>query len=136
MARVASEEDVIDGHPIPKGACVMVSAWFTHRLAEFWPDAERFDPGRFLKSATPPAHRYAYFPFAGGRHQCIGMHFALMEGTIILAQLSQQFRALPADDTPIEPYAGITLRQTPAFMAKIRSRATFNGSAMNVVGAA
>jgi cytochrome P450 len=122
MARVANEADVIHGHPVPKGACVLISAWFTHRHQEFWPDAERFDPTRFLDPAATPAHRYAYFPFGGGRHQCLGMYFALLEGTLILAQLAQQFRVRPLGGQQIRPDPGITLRQTPPMQAMVAAR--------------
>ncbi len=121
MARVATEEDVIDGHTVPRGASVLVSAWFTHRHREFWRDAERFDPARFMDPAQP-AHQYAYFPFGGGRHRCLGAHFALLEGVVILAQLAQEFRVRPIDGLGIRPHPGITLRQSPGMCAQLEPR--------------
>jgi cytochrome P450 len=122
MARTATADDVVDGHAVPKGACVLVSAWFTHRHRGFWPDAERFDPARFLDAAARPAHRYAYMPFGGGRHQCVGMHFAMMEGTLILAQLARAFRVRPVNGDLVRPDPGITLRQTPGLLARVEPR--------------
>jgi cytochrome P450 len=122
MARVAQEDDVIHGHAVPRGACVLVSAWFTHRHKDFWPDAERFDPRRFVDPSVRPSHRYAYFPFGGGRHQCLGMHFALMEGIMILAQLAQQFHVYPLNAEQIKPAPGITLRQSPGMVARVELR--------------
>jgi cytochrome P450 len=121
MARVATEHDTIHGHDIPRGACVLVSAYFTHRHEDFWPNPESFDPARFVSRPTPQ-HRYAYFPFGGGRHQCLGMHLALIEGTAILAQLAQQFRIQPLAGQPIRPAPGITLRQTPSLLATVHPR--------------
>jgi cytochrome P450 len=121
MARVAMEEDVIDGHTVPRGASVLISAWFTHRHEEFWREPERFDPARFI-DASQPVHQYAYLPFGGGRHRCLGAHFAALEGVVILAQLAQQFRVRPTNGPEIRPHAGITLRQTPAMHAKIEPR--------------
>jgi cytochrome P450 len=122
MARVAEEDDVIDGHAIPRGACVMVSAWFTHRHKDFWPMPERFDPSRFLDLGTGPSHRYAFFPFGGGRHQCLGMHFAMTEAVAILAQLAQQFHVRPVNAPHVSPAPGITLRQSPGLRAAIELR--------------
>ena len=51
MARVADKDDVIGGHAVPRGACVLVSAWFTQRHKDFWQEPERFDPARFLDPA-------------------------------------------------------------------------------------
>ncbi len=122
MARVASEDDTIGGHAIPRGANVLVSQWFTHRHKDFWTNPQQFDPSRFLDPKAKLPHRYAYFPFGGGRHQCLGMHFALLEGTLILAQLSQQFRVLPIAGQQIKPDPGITLRQSPAMLAQLQRR--------------
>jgi len=121
MARVANEEAVIDGHPIPRGACIMVSAWFTHRHSDYWPDAERFNPQRFI-DPNALKHRYAYFPFGGGRHQCLGMHFANIEGAIILATLARQFRVVPLAGQEVRPMPGITLRQSPPLHAMVELR--------------
>ncbi|HEX5243291.1 MAG TPA: cytochrome P450 [Tepidisphaeraceae bacterium] len=121
MARVANEEAVVDGHPIPRGACIMVTAWFTHRHSDYWPDPERFMPQRFI-DPNVLQHRYAYFPFGGGRHQCLGMHFANIEGAIILATLARQFRVVPLVGQEVRPMPGITLRQSPPLRAVIELR--------------
>lgn len=128
MARVATEDDVIDGHPIPRGSGVLLSAWFTHRHAAFWSEPERFDPSRFMPSAPSPPHRYAYFPFGGGRHQCLGMHFSLLEGTLILAQLGQTFCIRPLNGEQVQPHPGITLRQSPGMRADVEMRRSDGGS--------
>jgi cytochrome P450 len=121
MGRVAIEADEIDGYAIPRGACAMVLPWFTHRHPKFWQSPEEFDPTRFLAPAEP-AHRYAYFPFAGGRHQCLGMHLAMMEGMFIVAQLSKRFLVRPVAGQDVRPLAGITLRQSPFMRARIELR--------------
>jgi acyl-CoA synthetase (AMP-forming)/AMP-acid ligase II/cytochrome P450 len=122
QARLASEDTVIHGHFVPRGACVLVSGWFTHRHKDFWPDPELFDPTRFSNSPAQATHRDAYFPFGDGRHICLGMHFALLEGTLILAQLSQQFRVRPIPGQQVLPHPGITLRQSPGLAATIELR--------------
>ena len=54
--------------------------------------------------------RYAYFPFGGGPHLCIGAGFAMMEAEILLATLAQRLRLdlVPAYPVEIEPL--VTLR--------------------------
>ena len=122
MARVASEADVLHGHPIPRGACVLVSQYFTHRHSAFWASPDQFDPTRFLKRERGSQPRYAYFLFGGGRHQCLGMHFSMLEGVQILAQLAQQFEVRPIEGQDVQPDPGITLRQTPLMRALITPR--------------
>jgi cytochrome P450 len=122
IARTAVADEVIDGHLVPKGACVLVSAWFTHRHRDFWDDPEVFDPTRFLEGAQRAPHQRAYFPFGGGRHTCLGMHFGLLEGTLILARLARRFRVRPLPGQHIRPSPGITLRQLPGLAAYIEKR--------------
>ncbi|MEO8306929.1 MAG: cytochrome P450 [Pseudomonadota bacterium] len=128
MARVATDAGVVGGHAIPPGACVLLSAWLTHRHPEFWSDPRRFDPARFLDDA--PTHRYSYFPFGGGRHQCIGMYFGTLEGTLILAQIARQFRVVPNPGQEIGANPGITLRQSPPMQATVERRSTPIGRAL------
>ncbi len=47
-----------------------------------------------------------------------------MEGTILLAQLAQQFRLRPVEGQHIEPNPGITLRQLPSLQATVELRGT------------
>ncbi len=122
MARVASEEATVGGHTVPRGANVLISPWITHRHKEFWTDPERFDPGRFANSPAQATHRDAYLPFAGGRHICLGMHFALLEATLLLAQLAQEFRVRPINAREIRPEGGVTLRLSPGLAATIELR--------------
>jgi cytochrome P450 len=124
MGRVAIEDDVVDGHAIGRGTCVVISPWLTHRHKDLWPLPDRFDPQRFVDPQLQLPHRYAYFPFNGGRHQCLGMYFALMEGTMVLAQLALSFRLVPVNAHLLKPNPGITLRMSPGLLAKVQPRPT------------
>src|SRR6201747_39273 len=64
---------------IPAGTLVGVNPLFTHHMPEIWPDPERFDPMRFTDEAQRARHRFAYVPFGGGAHMCLGLHFAYMQ---------------------------------------------------------
>ena len=67
------------GYAIPAGTMVGVNPVFTHHMPEIWPDPDRFDPMRFTEEAQRARHRFAYVPFGGGAHMCIGLHFAYMQ---------------------------------------------------------
>jgi cytochrome P450 len=88
LARQAVRDTEIDGFYIPHGTKVMLALYATQRMEPWWHDPDTFDPERF----APPrredtSHRYAWTPFGGGVHKCIGMHFGAMEVKAIMHQL-------------------------------------------------
>jgi cytochrome P450 len=78
-------------YTIPEGRRVIFSMLVTQRDARFFPEPERFDPGRFSPERVGQIPEGAYLPFGAGVHMCIGNHFALMELQIILAALLQKY---------------------------------------------
>ena len=72
-----------------------------HRLPEIWTDPEKFDPDRFTEPRNEhKRHRYAFTPFGGGAHKCIGMVFGQLEVKTIMHRLLRRYR--------LElPYAGL-----------------------------
>ena len=70
---------VFNGFHIPAGTRVGVNTLFTHRMAEIWPQPEIFDPMRFTEAAVRARHKFAWVPFGGGAHMCLGLHFAYMQ---------------------------------------------------------
>lgn len=110
VPRLANQDTTLGGRRLPKGSRILVNLYNIHRHPQHWPDAERFDPDRFEPRALKDRHRYAYLPFGGGPHLCIGKHFALMEAQLLLAALTQkyEFRHLPSH--PVVNHATITLR--------------------------
>jgi cytochrome P450 len=102
----------IDGHLVPAGSDVLVSAWVTHRHAAYWDDPERFDPLRFTPENEASRPRYAWFPFGGGPRACIGQHFAMLNATLPLAMLLQAYE-LDAIAGDVVPTTGITLQAPP-----------------------
>lgn len=101
----------IAGEKIEKGVIVLVSQWLAHRDAEFFPEPRTFRPERWTPEFRARLPRFAYFPFGGGPRQCIGEHFAWMEGVILLATLAQKWRLEhTGDPKKVELQASITLR--------------------------
>jgi cytochrome P450 len=67
------------GYAIPAGTMVGVNPLFTHHMPQIWPDPGTFDPMRFTEEAQRNRHRFAWVPFGGGAHMCLGLHFAYMQ---------------------------------------------------------
>jgi len=93
IPRKAARDCSFGGFQIPKGTPVGISPIHTHHLAELWTEPTRFDPERFSPArAEHKRHAYAYLPFGGGAHLCIGQHFADMEVKAVMHQLLRQWR--------------------------------------------
>lgn len=105
MPRKTVRDVEYDGFLIPKGSFISVSPYFTHFMEEYWPEPERFDPERFSDARREDkVHPYAWVPFGGGAHKCIGLHFAEMQVKAILHQVLLHYRwSVPADyEMPID----------------------------------
>jgi cytochrome P450 len=108
--RMATKPTIIGGVPIQPGQAVLISPFLTHRLESVWERPHEFDPDRFLPERVRTYHRYAYFPFGGGPHQCIGRHVFNAEAQLILTGIVSRFRPALANTVPAQPRIGATLR--------------------------
>jgi cytochrome P450 len=80
------------GYHIPAGTFVGLNIAYTHKMAEHWPEPELYDPMRFTPEAARTRHKYAWVPFGGGAHMCLGLHFATMQVRILLTHLLTRYR--------------------------------------------
>jgi cytochrome P450 len=111
--RRAAVATTFDGVEVKAGDTLLLSPFLTHRLEEFWPRPLEFDPDRFTPGRAAGGarrHRYSYFPFGGGPHQCIGMHIFNLEAELIVAGLLSRFRPALVTPVPETPRIGATLR--------------------------
>ncbi len=86
------EQVEIAGTTLPPKTLTFVSAYAQHRRVDVYPDPERFDPERWLPEREALRPRGSYLPFSAGPRFCIGVHFAMMEGPIVLATLLRRWR--------------------------------------------
>ena len=88
MPRMTVRDVEFKGHLIPKGTIVGVSPVMSHRDPENWPEPDKFDPMRFSpEGGVKDRHRFAWVPFGGGAHMCLGLHFAYMQAKVIMTHL-------------------------------------------------
>ena len=80
------------GVRIPADQPVAVMLHLGHHMEEYWPEPERLRPERFASHRREDkVHRYAWEPFGGGVHKCLGMAFAGAEVKLIVHQLLRRF---------------------------------------------
>lgn len=88
IPRRATREASYKGYRIPAGSFVQIAPDYVHKLPALWTDPLRFDPERFSPARREDRrHPYAWVPFGGGAHKCIGLHFGTMEVKAILHRL-------------------------------------------------
>ncbi len=120
FTREASEDVELGGASLPRGTVLYVLPYNLHRRADLYPEPGRFDPARFTAAAEAARSRTAWLPFGAGPRTCIGMHFALLEGQLVLAELLRRSSFAPAGPAPgcealatLRPAGGLRLRVTP-----------------------
>ena len=106
LARQTIKDTEIDGFYVPKGTKMMLGIYPTQRMEPWWRNPDTFDPDRFNDVRREDAtHKYAWVPFGGGVHKCIGMHFGSMEVKAIMHQLLlRNYWRIPAGYEPILDY--------------------------------
>jgi len=79
LPRRIMRDSQFGGYKLPAGARVSVNPFYTHHMPEIWPEPEKFDPLRFTEEASRSRHKFAFVPYGGGAHMCLGLHFAYMQ---------------------------------------------------------
>jgi cytochrome P450 len=106
IARQTLHDTEIGGRHVPAGTNLMVGLYPTMRMEPWWNDPDTFDPERFSEERREDrSHKFAFTPFGGNVHKCIGMHFGGMEVKAILHQLLlRNTWSVPAGYEPVIDY--------------------------------
>jgi cytochrome P450 len=122
ITRKARGADNIGGVAIRKNGLVVLSPYATQRDPRWWDDPDRFDPDRFTPTGSAGRPKFAYFPFGGGPHQCIGNHFALVEAAVIMAAVVQRYRLEPVPGHQVVVDPGVTLAPKGGLPMRVQPR--------------
>jgi cytochrome P450 len=119
--REALRDVQIGEYLVPKGATVLFPFYAMHRNPEYFPEPERFDPERFAAEREKSIPRNAYMPFGAGAHICVGNHFAMLEGHLLLATITQQvsLELLASQDIQPDGTQGLALRPSAKVIMKV-----------------
>jgi cytochrome P450 len=92
MPRRALKSFEYGGYQIPAGVGVGINIHMVHHMEEYWDSPSSFDPLRFTADKVKVRHKYAWVPFGGGAHMCLGLHFAYMQIKILMAHMLTRYR--------------------------------------------
>ncbi|XP_019619827.1 PREDICTED: cytochrome P450 2U1-like [Branchiostoma belcheri] len=88
-------------YDIPKGTQVLPNLYSLHMDPAYWPDPDRFDPGRFLDAEGNVTNKpESFMPFGGGRRVCLGEQLARMELFLFFSTLLQSFTFRTPEGAP------------------------------------
>lgn len=92
IARRVVKPFTVKNYTVPSGDLLMISPFWAHRNSSLFPDPDRYLPERW-QSAELEKNLFlpGFIAFGGGRYQCPGRWFALLELHMFLAQFLQRF---------------------------------------------
>ena len=116
ITRRSIKEDQIGNFAIPAGSIIVMCPYSMHRSESFWDRAGEFDPERWI-NPDKNRHKFAYFPFGGGPHLCIGQPLAMLEAGLVLTKTLQKYKIAPVSPTVPDIQGQVTLRpKSPHYM--------------------
>ncbi|XP_019635866.1 PREDICTED: cytochrome P450 2U1-like [Branchiostoma belcheri] len=112
----------VEEYQIPKETQILLNLHSLHMDPAYWPDPDRFDPGRFLDSEGNVINKpESFMPFGGGKAKmptrvCLGEQLARMELFLFFSTLLQSFSFKSLDGAPTpntDGVFGLTLKSHP-----------------------
>lgn len=99
-------------YTVPVGDIVAVSPAVSGRLESVWSDPLQYNPHRFgtewkNKQAELKSNKikdYTFMGFGGGRHECLGRRFALMQIKTIVSVMFRTFELSLTDEFPVRDF--------------------------------
>jgi cytochrome P450 len=122
LQRKALHDTSLGGCPIKAGSLVIIGLWNIHRHRDFWAEPEVFRPERFMSGEDANGHRLAWMPFGAGHRACIGNHFAMIEGPLLLALIAQRYELNLLPGQTVEPEVAVTVRPKNGLKMIVRKR--------------
>ena len=108
------------GHAFPAGTITGVNPMLTHLLPEIWDNPEDYDPTRFSADRVRGRHRFAFVPFGGGAHGCLGANFAYLQVRALLRTILEGHEIVAGGSSPPRWYHWPNCRPRSALPLELR----------------
>lgn len=122
VLREPVRDDQIGGYQIPAGATVAMNQIAVHHDREFFDDPKAFTPERWTDSFEESLPQFAYFPFSGGPRRCIGERFAMLEATLVVAMIAQNYHLELLSDSNLTLKPSVTTRPDKPIRVRPQAR--------------
>ncbi|XP_037874644.1 cytochrome P450 4C1 [Bombyx mori] len=95
IRKVLEDTRLPSGNVLPAGSGIVVSIWGIHRDPKYWgPEAEHFDPDRFLPERFNVEHPCCYMPFSSGPRNCLGYQYAMISMKASLSAILRRYKVV------------------------------------------
>ncbi|KAM6280109.1 24-hydroxycholesterol 7-alpha-hydroxylase [Porphyrio hochstetteri] len=104
----------IQNFTVPAGDMLMLSPYWFHRNPKYFPDPEMYKPDRW-KEANLEKNAFldSFVAFGGGKHQCPGRWFAIMEIQLFIVLFLYKYEFVLLDAVPKESPSHLVGTQQP-----------------------
>ncbi|XP_069706914.1 24-hydroxycholesterol 7-alpha-hydroxylase isoform X1 [Phaenicophaeus curvirostris] len=111
----------IHNFTVPAGDMLMLSPYWFHRNPKYFPDPEVFKPDRW-KEANLEKNAFldSFVAFGGGKHQCPGRWFAIMEIQLLVVLFLYKYEFQLLDVVPKESSLHLVGTQQPTAPCRVR----------------
>ncbi|KAG6909248.1 hypothetical protein DXG01_001430 [Tephrocybe rancida] len=128
----STQDFVYNGTFIPKDTVVVLNCYTLHHNDERYPNAEKFDPDRYLgdnltcaeSAKLPDVMERDHWAFGAGRRICPGLPAAERELWLAFSRLlwAFSFESLPDEPISLQEYEGLSGRMPMPFRLKLKPR--------------
>lgn len=122
LSRESKAAAFVNTTKIPEKTVTLLSIYHLHRHPKYWENPDAFIPERFEGKNNVLFNSNAYYPFGAGPRMCIGFHFAIMEITIVMANLLFQNEFELDKNHPIEFEPLVTLKPKYGIKLKLKKK--------------
>ncbi len=122
LVRVVQEPWQYKSYRFESGTWLVVSPTVAQRIPALFRAPDRFDPDRFAPPREEDKRDFAYIPFGGGRHKCLGNAFAFLQVKAILAVLLRRYEFELIDRNIGSNFHGLVVGPTEPCRLRYRRR--------------
>jgi len=116
------------GYTVKAGKYVCASPRVSHRIADVFPEPEKFDPDRYSEARQEDAKPFSWIAFGGGKHKCSGNAFAMLQLKAIFSILLRRYTFELIDDkaTYQDDFTQMVVQPVSPCRVRYVKRAVFN----------
>lgn len=104
MLRSTSEDVLLEGYAVKKDTPILIMLGALQKDKRYWGSkADFFDIAHFDPEEEAKRERFVYAPFGLGPRVCVGHRFAMIEATVIMAQLLKRYRFSWVEGQALQP---------------------------------